>query len=147
MDRAAWWATVHGTAKSQTWLSNWAYTVDDLGTPPKKKKIHEYQKPQNVTSFGDRVFTDIIKSLKMRLHPGFRVSCKSKEWHPYRKRRSAIAWGLSLKKYCVDFNVLTWKDICEHIVGHNKIGLQAYWYLIIYPKDRSLQGCLPKCYA
>ena len=26
MDRGAWWATVHGVAKSQTWLSNWAYT-------------------------------------------------------------------------------------------------------------------------
>ena len=26
LDRGAWWATVHGVAKSQTWLSNWAYT-------------------------------------------------------------------------------------------------------------------------
>ena len=23
MDRGAWWATVHGVAKRQTWLSNW----------------------------------------------------------------------------------------------------------------------------
>ena len=144
MDRAAWWATVHGTTGSQTWLSNRAHAVDETVTPPKKN--HEYQKPQNVTSFGDRVFTDVIKSLRMS-HPGFRVTCKSKDWHPYRKRKNAIAWGLSLKKYYVDFNVLTWKDTCEHIVGHNKIGLQAYWYLIIYPKDRSLQGYLPKCYA
>ena len=25
-DRGAWWATVHGVANSQTWLSNWADT-------------------------------------------------------------------------------------------------------------------------
>ena len=24
-DKGAWWATVHGVAKSQSWLSNWAY--------------------------------------------------------------------------------------------------------------------------
>ena len=24
MDKGAWWATVHGVEKSQTWLSNWA---------------------------------------------------------------------------------------------------------------------------
>ena len=27
MDRGAWWATVHGATKSQTWLSNQAYTL------------------------------------------------------------------------------------------------------------------------
>ena len=26
MDREAWWATVHGVARSWTWLSNWACT-------------------------------------------------------------------------------------------------------------------------
>ena len=26
MDRRAWWATVHGVAKSQTWLSGWTIT-------------------------------------------------------------------------------------------------------------------------
>ena len=144
MDKGTWWATVRGTAKSQTWLSTWAYR--GWNSDPSRKKIHEYQKPQNATLFGDRVFTDTIKSLKLS-HPGFRASCKSKDWHSYRKRRSAVAWGLSLKKYYVDLNVLTWKDICEHIVGHNKKGLQACWYLIIYPKDRSLQRCSPKCYA
>ena len=25
-DRGAWWATVHGVANSQTWLSNWGDT-------------------------------------------------------------------------------------------------------------------------
>ena len=25
MDRTAWWATVHGITKSQTWLSNWHF--------------------------------------------------------------------------------------------------------------------------
>ena len=25
MDRGAWWAAVHGAAKSQTWLSNWVH--------------------------------------------------------------------------------------------------------------------------
>ena len=27
MDRGAWWATVHGIAKSQTWLSNWGLNI------------------------------------------------------------------------------------------------------------------------
>jgi len=27
MDRGAWWATVHGVAKSQTWLSDWAHSA------------------------------------------------------------------------------------------------------------------------
>ena len=26
MDRGAWWVTVHGVAKCQTWLSDWART-------------------------------------------------------------------------------------------------------------------------
>ena len=28
MDRGAWWATVHGVAKSQTWLSDWVCTYN-----------------------------------------------------------------------------------------------------------------------
>ena len=31
MGREAWWATVHGAAKSWTWLSNWAHTTPTLG--------------------------------------------------------------------------------------------------------------------
>ena len=31
MDRGAWWAAVHGVAKSQTWLSYWAHTHCDFG--------------------------------------------------------------------------------------------------------------------
>ena len=31
MDRGAWWATVHGVAKSQTWLSDWAHTHNPKG--------------------------------------------------------------------------------------------------------------------
>ena len=27
MDRGAWWTIVHGVAKSQTWLSNWHYSI------------------------------------------------------------------------------------------------------------------------
>ena len=27
MDRGAWWATVHGVAKSQTWLSNYHFHI------------------------------------------------------------------------------------------------------------------------
>ena len=30
MDRAAWWATVHGVAKSWTWLSNWAHIMTSV---------------------------------------------------------------------------------------------------------------------
>ena len=31
MDRGAWWATVHGVAKSQTRLSNFIFTFTTLG--------------------------------------------------------------------------------------------------------------------
>ena len=30
MDRGAWWTTVHGVAKSWTWLSNWAQYIDTI---------------------------------------------------------------------------------------------------------------------
>ena len=30
MDKEAWWATVHGVAKSWTWLSNWTELMDAL---------------------------------------------------------------------------------------------------------------------
>ena len=30
MDRGAWWATVHGVAKSQTWLSSWVHSMQSL---------------------------------------------------------------------------------------------------------------------
>ena len=37
MDRDAWWATVHGVAKSQTWLSDWTTTTKmaQMSTVPK----------------------------------------------------------------------------------------------------------------
>ena len=31
MDREAWSAAVHGVTKSQTWLSNWATTIESFG--------------------------------------------------------------------------------------------------------------------
>ena len=34
MDRGAWWATIHGVTKSQTQLSNWAYSGE-----PKKTSL------------------------------------------------------------------------------------------------------------
>ena len=30
VDKGAWWATVHGVAKSQTWFSDWAHTSEVL---------------------------------------------------------------------------------------------------------------------
>ena len=36
-DRGAWWATVHGVAKSQTWLSIWAHTHTHKICMPKGK--------------------------------------------------------------------------------------------------------------
>ena len=30
MDRGAWWAAVHGMAKSGTWLSDWPHTTQDV---------------------------------------------------------------------------------------------------------------------
>ena len=30
MDRGAWWAIVHGVAKSQTWLSDYTYLGDEV---------------------------------------------------------------------------------------------------------------------
>ena len=34
MDRRAWWATVHGVAKTQTWLSDWAqHSIFTKGFP------------------------------------------------------------------------------------------------------------------
>ena len=32
MDRGSWWARVHGVAKSQTWLSNWAQSTVHLSS-------------------------------------------------------------------------------------------------------------------
>ena len=34
MDRGVWWATVHGIAKSWTWLSNWARTYAQVSATP-----------------------------------------------------------------------------------------------------------------
>ena len=33
MDRGAWWVTVHGVAKSWTWLSDWHYHFGKYGLP------------------------------------------------------------------------------------------------------------------
>ena len=37
MDRGAWWVTVQGVTKSQTWLSDWTY-VGEIGCPCGDKK-------------------------------------------------------------------------------------------------------------
>ena len=56
MDRGAWWATVHGITKNQTWLSNWAllpymvwglaewFTVVKMWKPPKCPLVNEWIK-------------------------------------------------------------------------------------------------------
>ena len=44
MDRGAWWATVHGVTKSQTWLSDWAHMLQILHTE-KNTHIHRWILP------------------------------------------------------------------------------------------------------
>ena len=39
MDRGAWWATVHGVAKSQTGLSDFTFTYYNLKLIYKKEKV------------------------------------------------------------------------------------------------------------
>ena len=40
MDRGAWWATVHGVTKNQTWLSDWACMPSSLSLfPPGSGKL------------------------------------------------------------------------------------------------------------
>lgn len=41
--------------------------------------------PQNVALFGNRVFPDLIKDLKMKSHPGLRVGPKSNHWYLYER--------------------------------------------------------------
>ena len=39
MDRGAWWATVRGVTKSQTWLNNWARTRAHHNKPPNTQVV------------------------------------------------------------------------------------------------------------
>ena len=45
MDRGAWRAVVHGVAKSQTWLSNWAHTCMQYSQMDKKPESQPQQTP------------------------------------------------------------------------------------------------------
>ena len=45
MDRGAWRAVVHGVAKSQTWLSNWAHTRRQYSQVDKKPESQPQQTP------------------------------------------------------------------------------------------------------
>ena len=40
MDREAWYAAVHGVAKSQTWLSNWTELVNNKVDSSSKVNVH-----------------------------------------------------------------------------------------------------------
>ena len=41
MGRGAWWVTVHGAAKSCTWLSNWSHTHTHTHTGHSPKLMHD----------------------------------------------------------------------------------------------------------
>ena len=72
MDRGAWWATVHGIAKSRTWISDFTFTFTlhpiNLKTKGKERKKKQTNKKKNSV--------DIIKKCFWRKHyslwvPGF----------------------------------------------------------------------------
>ena len=51
MDRGAWWNTVHGVAKSQTRLSNWAHTHGTLTPSLHQRTDHPERKSiENISS-------------------------------------------------------------------------------------------------
>ena len=47
MDRGAWWATVHGVAKSQTWLNDFTFFSFNLGRPTRTSKRNTKKKKTN----------------------------------------------------------------------------------------------------
>ena len=44
MDGGAWWATVHGVAKSRTWLSNWHSHFHFVGINEGTRPLHAFPK-------------------------------------------------------------------------------------------------------
>ena len=49
MYRGAWWATVHGVTKSQTWLGNWAqHKVQQASTFYAIYIYHNFLKTENI---------------------------------------------------------------------------------------------------
>ena len=56
MDREAWHATVHGVAKSWTWLSDWTEIIKKI---KKKKKTENNNVSKDVEKFKPLCFADI----------------------------------------------------------------------------------------
>ena len=47
--------------------------------------------PVNVILHGDRIIVDVIKLRILRQdHPGFRVSSKSNDWYPYKRKERQV---------------------------------------------------------
>ena len=71
MDREAWWAAIHGVAKSQTWLSNWTELNHDGVVTHLGPDILECEVKwalgsiaMNKTSRGDEISDELFKILK-----------------------------------------------------------------------------------
>ena len=60
MDRGAWWATVHGVAKSQIWLSNSTTTMSCLISASQTPPRHTHTHPVIPTRLHLRVFELIL---------------------------------------------------------------------------------------
>ena len=65
MDRGAWRATVHGAAKSQTWLNDEATTYTNTHTHTQFRKLAMILDPQRVQSLSPRHFVAVTDASQL----------------------------------------------------------------------------------
>ena len=139
MDRGAWWATVHGVAKGQTWLSDFTFTFTFhrnlelaviLGFPRSPPFVEE-----NPLSLGyETAGTGALWSASLWSH-----GCVLTD----------VAWWVLLLisintsphwTYYYTYNIMKHLQCVRYCARPKWLGLSSFWRSLVNPRD----GCVSK---
>ena len=96
-DRGAWWATVHGVAKSQTWLRDWTATITLLISPNLKLLGHQRQEAKVFDLIGTGTGRELAHSVSI-CSP--LASTPARLWHPPRLESSRKSTCFPVQPLC-----------------------------------------------
>ena len=167
MDRGTWWATVHEVSKTQTWLSNWAYThththsyhrafKKNVQLRQLTKKIHRWQMKKTLHIIIIRKMPNVRLNIKHWQHQMLRsmwnirnlfISGKNTKGCSYMDRQfgsflqSWIKYRLTIRSSSRTSRLLKW---VESLCLHKSLHMNVYSSVLNNWKARILSFSMDK---